>query len=63
MLLGLSACATGMMVEGPDGLPATYVRCHGHRMDKCYVKADRLCPWGYQIVMPPGYGSLMIRCN
>ena len=47
----------------PDGYPAIYVRCHGHRMDRCYVKAQRLCPYGYQLVDQPGYGSLLIRCN
>ena len=63
LLLGLSGCATGTMVAGPDGNPALYVRCHGHRMDRCYVKADRLCPWGYTMAAPPTYGALMIRCN
>jgi hypothetical protein len=63
LVFGLAGCATGTMVAGPDGYPAIYVRCHAHRMDKCYIKADRLCPWGYQLAAPPGYGSLMIRCN
>ena len=63
MLLGLAGCATGQMVVGPDGYPAIYVRCHGYRMDRCYVKAERLCPYGYQMAGPPGYGTLLIRCN
>ena len=61
--VGLAGCATGTMVTAPDGYPAIYVRCHGHRMDRCYVKAERLCPYGYQLVDQPGYGSLVIRCN
>jgi len=63
-LLGLSGCASGLVVAGPDGYPAIYVRCHGYRMEGCYMKAERLCPYaGYQLVAPPGYGTLMIRCN
>jgi hypothetical protein len=33
-------------------------------MDRCYVKAERLCPYrGYQLVEQPAYGALLIRCN
>jgi hypothetical protein len=33
-------------------------------MEGCYMKAERLCPYaGYQLVAPPGYGTLTIRCN
>jgi hypothetical protein len=68
LLLGLLAiavggCATGVIAMAPDGYPATYVRCNAQRMDRCYVKAERLCPYGYYMVAPPGYGALMIRCN
>jgi hypothetical protein len=62
LAFGLAGCATGEMVTAADGYPAIYVRCHGHRQDRCYVKAQRLCPGGYQLVAPPGYGSLLIRC-
>ena len=51
------------MVTAPDGYPAIYVRCHAYRMDRCYVKAQRLCPYGYGLVDQPGYGSLLIRCD
>ena len=63
LAIGLAGCATGVIAMAPDGYPATYVRCHGERMDRCYVKAERLCPYGYYMVAPPGYGALMIRCN
>ena len=64
LALGLAGgCATGVIAMAPDGYPATYVRCNGQRMDRCYVKADRLCPFGYYLVEPPGYGALMIRCR
>jgi hypothetical protein len=59
----LAGCATGSMVTAPDGYPAIYVRCHAYRMDRCYVKAQRLCPYGYGLVDQPGYGSLLIRCD
>jgi len=32
-------------------------------MDRCYVKAERLCPYGYHMVEQPAYGALLIRCN
>lgn len=63
VMVGLAGCATGNMVTAPDGYPAIYVRCHGHRMDRCYVKAQRLCPYGYNLVEEPAYGALLIRCN
>jgi hypothetical protein len=61
--MGFAGCATGAIVIAADGYPATYIRCNGQRMDRCYVKADRLCPFGYYMVAPPGYGALMIRCH
>ena len=63
LAFGLAGCATGVIYTAPDGYPATYVRCNGQRMDRCYVKAERLCPYGYYMVAPPAYGALMIRCN
>ena len=51
------------MVMGPDGYPAYYIRCHGHQPERCYVKAERTCPYGYHMLQPPGYGQLLIRCN
>jgi hypothetical protein len=62
-ILLLAGCATGNMVTAPDGYPAIYVRCHGHRMDRCYLKAQRLCPYGYTMAEEPAYGALLIRCN
>jgi len=63
LAIGAAGCATGQTVIASDGYPAIYVRCHGHRQDRCYVKAQRLCPWGYYLVEPPGYGTLLIRCQ
>ncbi len=63
LALGIAGCASALVVTAPDGYPATYVRCNGERMDRCYVKAERLCPYGYYMVAPPGYGALMFRCN
>ena len=56
----LIGCAHGHVVVAPDGQPATYVTCH--HQSKCFAKAQRLCPWGYQ-VLDAGYGSLMFRCG
>ena len=61
-LVGLAGCAP-QLVMGPDGYPAYYIRCHGHRPDRCYAKAQRTCPYGYQMLQEPGYGQLVIRCN
>lgn len=58
----LAGCGA-QMVMGPDGYPAYYIRCHGHRPDRCYAKAQRTCPYGYQMLEPPGYGQLLIRCD
>ena len=63
LLLGLADCASGAIVMAPDGQPATYVRCNGQRMERCYRKADKLCPFGYYMTAPPAYGALMIRCH
>ena len=61
-LTGVAGCGA-QMVMGPDGYPAYYIRCHGHRPDRCYAKAQRTCPYGYHMVEQPGYGQLLIRCN
>jgi hypothetical protein len=63
LLFGVAGCATGELVAGPDGYPAIYVRCHPFRMDRCYTKAMRLCPYGYQLADQPGNGALLIRCQ
>jgi hypothetical protein len=63
LLAGLSGCATADYVAGPDGYPAIYVRCSPSRIEKCHMKAERICPYGYQLVAPPGYGQLLVRCN
>jgi hypothetical protein len=63
LLVSLAGCASGQVVGAPDGYPAIYVRCHGDRMDRCYLKAERLCPYGYYMAGPPGYGTLLIRCS
>ena len=63
MLAGLAGCATGHHVMAPDGYPAIYVRCPSGRMDKCQLKAQRTCPYGYQMLEPPAYGRMLIRCN
>ena len=63
LLAGLAGCATGHYVRGPDGYPAIHVRCPAGRMDKCEYKAQRTCPYGYQLLEPPAYGRMLIRCN
>ena len=52
LLVGLSGCASALVVAAPDGYPALYVRCHGYRMEGCYMKAERLCP-PYQFDVGP----------
>jgi len=59
---GLAGCG-GQLVVGPDGYPAYYIRCNGLRQERCYAKAERTCPYGYQMLQPPGYGQLLIRCH
>ena len=61
-LAGLAGCGA-QLVMGPDGYPAYYIRCHGHQQERCYLKAERTCPYGYQMLQPPGYVQLLIRCN
>ena len=64
--LAFLACLAGcgaQLVAGPDGYPAYYIRCHGDRQERCYLKAERTCPYGFHMLQPPGYGSLLIRCN
>jgi hypothetical protein len=63
LLAGVAGCATGRYVIGPDGQPAIYIRCPSARQDKCAIKAERSCPYGYQVLEPPAYGRMMIRCN
>lgn len=60
---GFSACATSRYVAGPDGYPAIYVRCPSSRQDKCAQKAERACPYGYEMIEPPAYGRMLIRCS
>jgi hypothetical protein len=59
----LAACASGRYVMAPDGQPAIYIRCPSGRQDKCALKAERTCPYGYTMLEPPAYGRMMIRCN
>lgn len=61
-LAGFAGCGA-QLVMGPDGYPAYYIRCHGYQQERCYLKAERTCPYGYQMLQPPGYGQLLIRCN
>ena len=56
----LAGCTHGHILIAPDGQPATHVTCH--HQSKCFAKAQRLCPWGYQ-VLDEGYGSLLFRCG
>jgi hypothetical protein len=56
---GLAGCVHGQTVIAPDGHPATIVTCHDQY--KCFIKAERLCPWGYQ-VLDERLGTLLFRC-
>lgn len=58
---GMASCVTGHVVMAPDGQPATFVTCHNYQQ-KCYVKAQRICPWGFEVLDAP-YGSLLFRCG
>jgi hypothetical protein len=58
----LAGCA-GQIVPAPDGYPATYIRCNPYRPERCYLKAERLCPYGYYLVTPPRPEGILIRCN
>ena len=44
----VTGCAHGHVVMAPDGQPATYVTCR--HQSKCFAKAQRICPWGYQVL-------------
>ncbi len=57
-----AGCAHGHFVVAPDGEPATVVTCRHHSQSKCYAKASRICPWGYQVLDAPP-GSLLFRCG
>jgi len=56
----VAGCAHGHIVPGPDGQPATYVTCR--HPSQCFAKAQRFCPWGYQ-VLDEAYSSLLFRCG
>jgi hypothetical protein len=56
----VTGCVHGHVIVAPDGQPATHVTCH--HQSKCFAKAQRLCPWGYQ-VLDEGYRSLVFRCG
>ena len=56
----VTGCVHGHIVNAPDGQPATHVTCH--HQSKCFAKAQRLCPWGYQ-VLDEGHGRLLFRCG
>jgi hypothetical protein len=60
LLAGLAGCATARYVRGPDGYPSIYIRCPSGRMDKCEIKAQRTCPYGYDVVEPPSYEQLAL---
>jgi hypothetical protein len=59
VVAGFAACAHGQVVMAPDGQPATVVTCNFQH--KCYAKAERLCPWGFQ-VLDERLGTLLFRC-
>jgi hypothetical protein len=61
LAIGLAGCA--QIVVAPDGYPATYLRCNPYRPERCYIKAERLCPYGYHLVAPARYEGILIRCN
>jgi hypothetical protein len=63
LMIAAVGCAAASTVIAPDGYPAIYISCAAHRQDRCYIKAERICPYGYQLVAPPYYGGLMIRCQ
>jgi hypothetical protein len=63
LTISLTGCATGHVVTARDGYPAIFIECNGRRMDKCYRRAERMCPMGYHMLEQPYYGQLLIRCN
>lgn len=47
----LFGCATAKFITGPNGQPAYYISCNGGlSIIKCYKKATKVCPVGYNIL-------------
>jgi hypothetical protein len=71
LALGLSSCAiTATPIHGNDGGAYTYIQCDGfwRTLDDCYVKANEVCPGGYEIANEAAprdayNSSLIVRCN
>ena len=63
LLLALGLGCSSQVIVAPDGYPATYIKCNPNRPERCYQKAERLCPYGYHLVTPARYEGIMIRCN
>ncbi|HZR81120.1 MAG TPA: hypothetical protein VFD92_08480 [Candidatus Binatia bacterium] len=68
---GLQACAvTATQIHGNDGKSYQYVECKGlfRTLDDCYVKANEVCPAGYQIDNDAAprdtyNSSMIVRCS
>ena len=61
LAIGVAGCA-GQLIVAPDGYPATYIRCNPSRPERCYLKAERICPYRYYLVEPPRPEGILIRC-
>jgi hypothetical protein len=52
----LAACSSARPMMLPSGRQGYYVRCRGQE-EKCYIRAARLCPAGYDIAQAREYSN------